>query len=134
LCGGCTWCRCRESRLDTGAGEGVAEDAEHDARACVVVAAVKPAGIADQQALPGVEVDGLLVLEPVRGEARRTFPVSVKGVAVQVGKVLLLENERAEWELPDGKLELGEDPADCVIREIGEEAGWKVTAGPLLDC
>jgi 8-oxo-dGTP pyrophosphatase MutT (NUDIX family) len=48
--------------------------------------------------------------------------------------VLLLENERAEWELPGGKLELGEDPPDCVVREIGEEAGWQVTAGPLLDC
>jgi 8-oxo-dGTP pyrophosphatase MutT (NUDIX family) len=72
---------------------------------------------------------------PVRGaEAGRTFPVSVKGVTVQAGKVLLLENERAEWELPGGKLELGEDPADCVVREISEEAGWKVTPGPLLDC
>ena len=47
-------CRCRG---------GVAEDAEHDAGACVVVAAVKPAGIADQQAVPSVEVDGLLVLD-----------------------------------------------------------------------
>ena len=64
----------------------------------------------------------------------RAFPVSVKGVAVQAGKVLLLENERAEWELPGGKLELGEDPAGCVIREISEETGWTVTAGPLLDC
>ena len=72
---------------------------------------------------------------PVRGvEDGREFPVSVKGVAVQAGKVLLLENERAEWELPGGKLELGEDPADCVVRELGEESGWKVTAGPLLDC
>ena len=62
------------------------------------------------------------------------FPVSVKGVAVQHGLVLLLQNERNEWELPGGKLELGEDPADCVVREIGEEAGWQVTAGPLLDC
>jgi 8-oxo-dGTP pyrophosphatase MutT (NUDIX family) len=62
------------------------------------------------------------------------FPVSVKGVAVQDGMVLLLQNERNEWELPGGKLELGEDPADCVVREIGEEAGWQVTAGPLLDC
>jgi hypothetical protein len=26
--------------------------------------------------------------------------VSVKGVAVRDGQVLLLENERAEWELP----------------------------------
>jgi 8-oxo-dGTP pyrophosphatase MutT (NUDIX family) len=64
----------------------------------------------------------------------RAFPVSVKGVAVQDGKVLLLENERDEWELPGGKLELGEDPADCVVREISEEAGWRVAAGPLLDC
>ncbi len=63
-----------------------------------------------------------------------TFSVSVKGVAVQDGKVLLLENERNEWELPGGKLELGEDPAGCVVREIGEETGWQVAAGPLLDC
>jgi hypothetical protein len=32
----------------------------------------------------------------------RAFPVSVKGVAVQGGKVLLLRNERDEWELPGG--------------------------------
>lgn len=64
----------------------------------------------------------------------RTFPVSVKGVAVQGGRVLLLENERMEWELPGGKLELGEDPVDCVVREISEETGWQVTAGPILDC
>jgi hypothetical protein len=55
--------------------------------------------------------------------AAHAFPVSVKGVAVQAGRVLLLENERNEWELPGGKLELHEDPADCVV-----------TAGPLLDC
>jgi 8-oxo-dGTP pyrophosphatase MutT (NUDIX family) len=61
------------------------------------------------------------------------FPVSVKGVAVQDGRVLLLENERAEWELPGGKLELGEDPPECVAREIAEETGWQVTAGPVLD-
>ena len=53
---------------------------------------------------------------PVPGvEAGRVFPVSVKGVTVRAGKVLL-ENERAEWELPGGKLELGEDPAGCVVR------------------
>ena len=66
--------------------------------------------------------------------AAHAFPVSVKGVAVQGGRVLLLQNERNEWELPGGKLELGEEPADCVVREIREEAGWEVTAGPLLDC
>jgi 8-oxo-dGTP pyrophosphatase MutT (NUDIX family) len=66
--------------------------------------------------------------------AAHTFPVSVKGVAVQGGRVLLLENERNEWELPGGKLELHENPIDCVVREMREEAGWDVTAGPLLDC
>ena len=71
---------------------------------------------------------------PATGYRARAFPVSVKGVAVQDGRVLLLENERAEWELPGGKLELGEDPPDCVVREISEESGWRVTAGPLLDC
>jgi hypothetical protein len=40
------------------------------------------------------------------GGGAPAFPVSVKGVAVQYGRVLLLENERAEWELPGGKLEL----------------------------
>jgi 8-oxo-dGTP pyrophosphatase MutT (NUDIX family) len=71
---------------------------------------------------------------PATDYLAHSFPVSVKGVAVQDGRVLLLENERAEWELPGGKLELGEDPPDCVVREIGEEAGWQVAAGPLLDC
>ena len=62
------------------------------------------------------------------------FPVSVKGVAVRGGRVLLLRNERAEWELPGGKLEIGEDPLACVAREIAEETGWQVTVGPILDC
>lgn len=62
------------------------------------------------------------------------FPVSVKGVAVRQGRVLLLRNERAEWELPGGKLELGEDPPASVVREIAEETGWDVIAGPILDC
>lgn len=62
-----------------------------------------------------------------------SFPVSVKGVAVQNGLVLLLHNERDEWELPGGKLELGEEPPACVAREISEESGWTVRTGPILD-
>ena len=61
------------------------------------------------------------------------YPVSVKGDAVRAGLVLLLRNERDEWELPGGKLELGEDPARCAEREIAEETGWEVSAGPLID-
>jgi 8-oxo-dGTP pyrophosphatase MutT (NUDIX family) len=71
---------------------------------------------------------------PASDRLAHAFPVSVKGVAIQDGKVLLLENERNEWELPGGKLEVGEDPLDCVVREISEESRWKVDAGLLLDC
>jgi len=61
------------------------------------------------------------------------FPVSVKGVVVRDGMVLLLKNERDEWELPGGRLELGETPEQCVAREIAEETRWHVTTGPILD-
>jgi len=35
---------------------------------------------------------------------------------VRGGRVLLLRNERDEWELPGGKLDLGEEPPDCLAR------------------
>lgn len=62
-----------------------------------------------------------------------TFPVSIKGVVVHANKVLLLKNTRDEWELPGGRLELGETPEECVAREIEEETGWRVEVGPILD-
>lgn len=61
------------------------------------------------------------------------FPVSVKGIVYHNGNVVLLKNERDEWELPGGKLELGESPEVCVIREIEEELGLTAQVGPLLD-
>jgi 8-oxo-dGTP pyrophosphatase MutT (NUDIX family) len=62
-----------------------------------------------------------------------TFPVSIKGVVVRDGKVLLLRNDRDEWELPGGRIEVGETPRECLAREIFEETRWRVEAGQLLD-
>lgn len=62
------------------------------------------------------------------------FSVSVKGVVLDSRqRVLLLKNERDAWELPGGRIEIGESPEDCVAREITEETQWKVTTGPILD-
>jgi 8-oxo-dGTP pyrophosphatase MutT (NUDIX family) len=61
------------------------------------------------------------------------FPVSIKGVVLLDGQVALLKNGRDEWELPGGKLEVGERPEDCLRREIAEELGLEILVGPLLD-
>lgn len=61
------------------------------------------------------------------------FPVSVKGVIIREDRVVLLRNERDEWELPGGKLEPGESPAQCVGREIAEELSLDVTVAEILD-
>jgi 8-oxo-dGTP pyrophosphatase MutT (NUDIX family) len=61
------------------------------------------------------------------------YPVSIKGVVVRDGRVLLLKNERDEWELPGGRIEAGETPEQCLAREITEETRWKVRTGPILD-
>jgi 8-oxo-dGTP pyrophosphatase MutT (NUDIX family) len=54
------------------------------------------------------------------------FPVSVKGIVIRSDAIVLVKNRRDEWELPGGKLELGEAPERCVAREIEEELGLEI--------
>ncbi len=63
----------------------------------------------------------------------KLFPVSVKGVLFEQGRVVLLENERRTWELPGGRLEPGEDQAACLAREVAEELGVEVAIEAILD-
>ncbi len=60
-----------------------------------------------------------------------TIPVSVKGVVVIDGRVLLLRNDRDEWDLPGGRPDAGESHEAAVVREAREEANVEIAA---LDC
>ena len=66
--------------------------------------------------------------------ATSTYPISIKGVLrVPTGEVVLLLNEREEWELPGGRIERGESSAECLIREIAEELNLRVEVGDPID-
>ncbi len=54
------------------------------------------------------------------------MPVSVKGVLFDHNRVILLKNERGEWELPGGRPEEGESPQSCLAREMTEELNLRV--------
>lgn len=60
-------------------------------------------------------------------------PVSVKGVLLVDGKALLLRNERDEWELPGGRLEIGETPEQALAREFEEELSIRIEPRGLID-
>jgi 8-oxo-dGTP pyrophosphatase MutT (NUDIX family) len=62
------------------------------------------------------------------------YSVSIKGVLfTSEAQVVLLLNERDEWELPGGRIELGESSPGCLTREIKEELSVHADIGPLLD-
>ena len=61
------------------------------------------------------------------------LPVSVKGVLVHEGRVLLLLNERDEWDLPGGRPDPGETFPQALEREVREETGLAAAVGAALD-
>jgi 8-oxo-dGTP pyrophosphatase MutT (NUDIX family) len=62
------------------------------------------------------------------------LPVSVKGVLLTDGGVVLLQNERHEWELPGGRVDPGDRSAEATLRrECAEELGIEVSVGELID-
>ncbi len=61
------------------------------------------------------------------------YPTSIKGVVLHQGRVLLLLNERGEWDLPGGRPDPGEDHRAALVREVQEETGLTVEVGAPVD-
>lgn len=58
------------------------------------------------------------------------LPISVKGILGPPGQVVLLRNERDEWEFPGGRIEPGDNsPTACLRREISEELDLVAVVG-----
>jgi 8-oxo-dGTP diphosphatase len=62
--------------------------------------------------------------------------IRYQAAVIEGGRLLLLRcaphDGGAFWVLPGGGREAGESEAECVAREIREEAGVEVSVGPLL--
>jgi 8-oxo-dGTP pyrophosphatase MutT (NUDIX family) len=73
-----------------------------------------------------------LTPEPSR-RFSKSYPVSIKGVLFDGGRVVLLENKRQEWELPGGRLDADEEPGVCLVREFAEELGIRIVVTSILN-
>ena len=60
-------------------------------------------------------------------------PISIKGVLLLDGRVLLVKNSRNEWELPGGRSDVGEDHAQTLAREFSEELSVDVAITAPID-
>jgi endonuclease-3 len=74
---------------------------------------------------------------PMSGPSARPVVAVAALVFDEDGRVLLVERGRPPgvglWTVPGGKLELGESLAAAVAREVAEETGLIVEAGPLVE-
>lgn len=63
----------------------------------------------------------------------------VAAAIIEFDGKILLARRRADvpypllWEFPGGKVEAGEDPGDCVVREIREELAMEVAAAGIYE-
>lgn len=68
----------------------------------------------------------------------RHIEVAVGGIAFDdAGRVLVIERGRpphqGTWTLPGGRVELGETLREACARELREETGLEVEAGPMVE-
>lgn len=61
------------------------------------------------------------------------YPVSIKGVLFVNGMVVLVRNDRNEWELPGGHMDPDETQEQTLVREFREELSIDVEPAGLID-
>jgi 8-oxo-dGTP diphosphatase len=67
------------------------------------------------------------------------FPLLVTAAIIPHDGKLLVTRRKADvpypllWEFPGGKVEPGEDPRDCIVREIREELAIEVDVAGIYD-
>lgn len=63
----------------------------------------------------------------------QTLKMDVRGAVFHEGKILMVkENSDDKWSLPGGFCDIGLSPAENIVKEIQEEAGFKVVPTKLL--
>ena len=63
---------------------------------------------------------------------KRTIEVTAAVVHCDAG-YMICRRSNGLWEFPGGKLEMGETPDECLIRECREELSIRIQPGRLLD-
>lgn len=62
-----------------------------------------------------------------------TPKVDIRGVLIEDGKLLMVrELTDGKWSMPGGWADLGDSPAEVVIREVWEESGYEVKVRKLI--
>lgn len=62
----------------------------------------------------------------------KNFRIATRGLIVQNKKLLFVSDDGFYWYLPGGRLEVDESLPQCLEREIYEETGFIVEAGPII--
>ena|GEM_PF-1605128 len=82
---------------------------------------------------------GSVSIGPQRMTRSKSQLTIVLGCAIHADKVLLtrrfepsIPELHGKWELPGGKIDFGENPANAIEREVLEETGYRVKAGEML--
>ena len=67
-----------------------------------------------------------------------TIYPAIKAIILKDGKVLIMKRSMKEdhaqgsWDIPGGKIDFGENPIDCLNREVMEESGLEVEIIKLM--